>query len=84
MFGVPSSFAEMMRLETGVSYPCRQGIADCQFIACLSTFSLHAEILLMLLQVKQKPKLSAEEARKQAEEVLRKAREKREVRDDSF
>ena len=31
-------------------------------------------------QVKEKPKLSAEEARKQAEEVLRKAKEKREVR----
>ena len=38
----------------------------------------------MLLQVKQKPKLSAEEARKQAEEVLRKAKEKREVRNKSF
>ena len=35
---------------------------------------------LLLLQVKEKPKLSAEEARKQAEEVLRKAKEKREVR----
>ncbi len=34
----------------------------------------------VLLQVKEKPKLSAEEARKQAEEVLRKAKEKREVR----
>lgn len=34
----------------------------------------------MRLQVKEKPKLSAEEARNQAEEVLRKAKEKREVR----
>ena len=33
-----------------------------------------------LLQVKEKPKLSAEEARKQAEDVLRKAKQKREVR----
>ena len=30
-------------------------------------------------QMKEKPKLSPEEARKQAEEVLRKAKEKREV-----
>lgn len=30
-------------------------------------------------QIKEKPKLSPEEARKQAEEVLRKAKEKREV-----
>ena len=35
-----------------------------------------------LLQVKEKPKLSAEEARKQAEEVLRKAKQKREVSSD--
>ena len=41
---------------------------------------LSKELLLLLLQIKEKPKLSAEEARKQAEEVLRKAKEKREVR----
>ena len=44
---------------------------------------MHIVSAVHLLQVKEKPKLSAEEARKQAEEALRKAKQKREVRRDS-